>query len=51
MALPVTSCQTAIEALMPRPSLKRVRTVRPEPLGAQRMTSTFLGASTPVSFE
>ena len=31
---------------MPRPSLKRVRTVRPEPLGATRITSMSLGTST-----
>ena len=33
---------------MPRPSLKRVRTVRPEPLGATRMTSRSGGMSTLV---
>lgn len=33
---------------MPRPSRKRERTVRPEPLGAQRMTSMSLGTSTLV---
>jgi len=47
-ALPVTSWKTATELLMPRPSRKRVRTVRPEPLGAARMTSTPSGTSTPV---
>jgi hypothetical protein len=34
---------------MPRPSRKRVRTVRPEPLGAQRMTSISVGTSTLVT--
>lgn len=33
---------------MPRPSRKSERTVRPEPLGAQRMTSMSLGTSTLV---
>src|SRR4051812_5742050 len=33
---------------MPRPSLKRERTVRPDPLGATRITSTSLGTSTLV---
>src|SRR5271168_3255847 len=33
---------------MPRPSRKRVRTVRPEPLGATRMTSMSVGTSTLV---
>lgn len=47
-ALPVTSWKMAIEELMPRPSLKRERTVRPEPLGATRMTSMSVGTSTPV---
>lgn len=47
-ALPVTSWKTAMELLMPRPSRKRVRTVRPEPLGATRMTSMSEGTSTLV---
>lgn len=49
LALPVTSCQTAMDELIPRPSLKSDRTVRPEPLGATRMTSTSTGGMTPVS--
>lgn len=47
-ALPVTSWKTAKEELMPRPSRNRDRTVRPEPLGAQRMTSMLVGTSTLV---
>lgn len=35
--------------LIPRPSLKRVRTVRPLPFGATRMTSMSLGGTTLVS--
>jgi hypothetical protein len=48
LALPVTSWKTAMEELIPRPSRKRVRTVRPEPLGATRITSMFVGTSTLV---
>ena len=48
LALPVTSWKTANDELMPRPSRKSERTVRPEPLGAQRMTSTSVGTSTLV---
>ena len=49
LAWPVTSWKTAKDELIPRPSRKRVRTVRPEPLGAQRMTSMSLGTSTLVT--
>jgi hypothetical protein len=47
-ALPLTSWKTAKEELIPRPSLKRLRTVRPEPFGATRMTSMSAGGTTPV---
>lgn len=47
-ALPETSWCTAIDALMPRPSKNKLRTVRPEPLGATRITSTSSGGTTPV---
>ena len=48
VAWPVTSWKTAKEEFMPRPSLNRLRTVRPEPLGATRMTSMSDGGTTPV---
>jgi hypothetical protein len=49
LALPKASCHKATEELMPPPSLKNVRMVRPEPLGATRMKLTSFGGTISVS--
>ena len=50
LAWPVASCSTAKLELMPAPVRKLRRTEVPDPLGATMMTSTSLGATTPVCF-